>query len=90
MLYGPPAETIVGALLIVRVAASEKTVLQPLLNLARYCLPSSLAVAVNVRVLEVAPVMSVKIEPFVLTCHCTAELPLADAVKLTLLPAHTV
>jgi hypothetical protein len=75
------------------VAALVVAVPQTFVNTARYWFPVCEAATVNVRVVEVAPGMFVKLAPLlVLTCHCTvgAGLPLAPAVKVTLLPALTL
>src|SRR5439155_24526588 len=75
----------------VSVAALLLAVPQALVNTARYWLPLCESCAVKVRLVFVSPTMSVKPEP-VLTCHCTvgAGVPLAAAVKVTLLPACTL
>ena len=81
-----------GGVFTVNVALVVGTLLpQLLLNRARYRLPLSAAVVVNVKLVLVAPALSVKlIPPSVLTCHWTvgAGLPLAVAVKLADPPAH--
>src|SRR5258707_11833359 len=82
-----------GVVLTVNVAAVVATLLpHVLVKRARYFLPLSAAAVVNESVVLVAPPMSVKVMPSVLTCHCTVGdgLPLAAAVKLARAPAHTV
>src|SRR5207244_2286903 len=82
-----------GAVFTVKLAAEVAALLQPLLNTARYCWPLSPAAGLRVRVGLVAPARLLKLlPPSVLTCHCTvgAGVPLAAAVKVALLPAHTV
>lgn len=64
-----------------------------LLNSARYCLPSSPTVGVNVYVALVAPAIFPQLDPpSVETCHCTAGAgwPVAAAVKLNGEPVHAV
>src|SRR5438132_835478 len=82
-----------GPLSRVKIAALLATLAtHRLLNRARYCLPSSAATALKVRLGLVAPAISLNVTPpSVLTCHWTvgAGLPLAAALKLTL-PGHTV
>src|SRR5437773_1076089 len=70
----------------VSVAALLLAVPRALVKTARYWLPFCDNCAVKVRLVLVAPPMSVNPEP-VLTCHCTvgAGEPLAAAVKVTLL-----
>src|SRR5208337_5672206 len=84
----------VGAESTVRVAALVVAVPTLLVKTAWYSLPFWAAVVlVRVRVVLVAPVMSLKVEPLsVLTCHCTVGvgLPLAAAVKVAVWPAVTV
>lgn len=59
-----------GAVLTVNVAAVVVAVLHELANTARYLLPSCDAFVVKESVAEVAPGMSLKLEPpSVLTCH---------------------
>jgi hypothetical protein len=80
-----------GMALTVNVAALELTVLVLFVHTARYCLLLSAVVAVNVSVPLVAPAMLDHVLPLVLTCHCAVGtgVPVADEVKLTLVPAHT-
>src|SRR5271166_4710107 len=82
------------AVLTVRVAALVVAVPTLLVNTARYSSPFwAVVVLLRVRVVLVAPVMSLKVEPLsVLTCHCTVGvgLPLAAAVKVAVWPAVTV
>lgn len=84
---------IMGAKLTVSVAAALVAVPTAFVKTARYWFPFWVELAVNVRVVEVAPVTLLNVvPPFVLTCHWTvgAGFPLAAAVKLTLAPAVTV
>src|SRR5204863_1517113 len=76
----------------VRVAALEVAVLHALVKTARYCLPLSESCAVKVRLVEVAPPMSVKVIPSGEDCHWTvgAGEPLAAAVKVTGEPDGTL
>ena len=81
-----------GAVQVLSVAACVVAPPHELVKTARYRLPSSLACTTNVRVVLVAPEISVN-GPFItLTCHCTVGvgLPLAAAVNVTLLPGVTV
>jgi hypothetical protein len=83
----------VGPSFTVRAAAVVVAVLQVLVKTAWNWFPSCPAAAVKVRVVEVAPGTSLKVAPpSVLTCHWTvgAGVPLAAALKETLLPAQTV
>jgi hypothetical protein len=82
-----------GGTFTVRMAAVVVAVLHVLVNTARYCLPLSAPAAMKLRVVEVAPGMSLKVPPpFVLTCHCTVGLgvPLAAAVNVAVWPEFTV
>jgi hypothetical protein len=76
----------------VSVAALELTALVLLVHTARYCLLLSAVAATNANVPLVAPEIFDHVVPFVLTCHCTVGtgVPVADEIKLTLIPAHTV
>ena len=59
-----------GSAFTVNIAAVEFTTPQLLLNCARYCLPSSLKLVVNVSVVLVAPDTFVKFRPpSPLACH---------------------
>jgi len=83
----------IGAVLTVNIAAVVVAVPHELVKTARYLLPFCEAAAVKVNVVLVAPETLEKVlPPLVLTCHWTvgAGLPLAAAVKLTLLPLQTV
>src|SRR5437762_1289782 len=75
----------------VSVAAAVVALPQALVKTARYWLPLWDDCAVNVRLVVVAPGMSLKPEP-VSTCHCTvgAGLPEAEAVKVAVVFSHTV
>src|SRR5438309_1357135 len=82
-----------GGTFTVRVAAVVVAVPQVFVNTARYCLPPSAPAAVKLRVVDVAPGMSVKLTPpLMLTCHCTVGVgvPLAAAVNVAVWPAFTV
>jgi hypothetical protein len=82
-----------GTALTVSVAALELTVPPMFVHAARYCLLLSAIVVAKVKVLLVAPLILLQLEPpFVLTCHCTvgAGLPLAAELKLALTLAHLV
>jgi hypothetical protein len=84
---------IAGEVFTVRVAAVVVSVPQVAVKTARYWLPFCPAAAVKVSVVDMAPGTSPNVAPpLVLTCHCTVGvgIPLAAAVKETLLPAHTV
>jgi hypothetical protein len=76
----------------VSVAALVVTVPTELVNTALYIFPFCEKVVVKVSVVEVALGTLLNAPPLTLTCHCTvgAGLPLAAAVKVTLLPALTV
>ena len=66
---------------------------QRFVKTARYRFPFSPIVAVNVRLVDVAPeILFQSAPPLVLICHCTVGVgvPLAAATKVTLPPAHTV
>ena len=82
------------AVVTVRVAALVVAVPTLLVNTAWYSSPFwAVVVLLRVRVVLVAPGMSLKVEPpSVLTCHCTVGvgLPLAAAVKVAVWPAVTV
>src|SRR5713226_1232814 len=78
--------------LTVRVAALVVAVPTELVNTARYWLPLIATVVLGiVSVVEVAPARSVKVIPFVETCHCTVGVgpPDADAVNAAVTPAVT-
>ena len=79
-----------GIAFTVSVAGLELTALVLFVHTARYCLLLSAVVAVNVIVPLVAPVIFDQAVPLVLTCHCAVGtgVPVADEVKLTLVPAH--
>src|SRR5206468_1373902 len=82
-----------GGTFTVRVAAVVVAVPQVFVNTARYCLPLSAPAAVKLRVVVVAPGMSVNVAPpLMLTCHCTVGVgvPLAAAVNVAVWPAFTV
>ncbi len=85
---------ITGAVgLTVKVAGLDVADPATLVKTARYCLPLSVAWAVKLYVVEVAPGISdQELPPFALTCHCTVGLgfPLAAALKLAVCPALTV
>ncbi len=80
--------------LTTRVAALVVALPAAFVNTARYLFPLCDAVtAVNASVAEVAPPTLLNVTPLsVLNCHCTVGggVPLADAMKLALLPAVTV
>jgi hypothetical protein len=80
-----------GIAFTVSVAGLELTELVLFVHTARYCLLLSAVVAANVSVPLVAPAIFDQVVPFVLTCHCTVGtgVPLADEIKLALVPAHT-
>ena len=83
----------VGAVFTVSVAAVVVAVPAALVNTARYWLPLSAAVAVNMSVVLVAPEIGANDPPpLVLTSHCTvgAGLPLLEAVKVAVPPSQTV
>src|SRR5678816_3845139 len=86
------AGSVVCVTTTVSVAAVVVAVPPGLVNTARYWLPLSAKVAVNISVVLVAPEILVKGPPPVLTCHCTvgAGKPLAAAVKVAVWPSHTV
>jgi len=73
-------------------AGLELTELELFVHTARYCLLLSAVVGENVNVPLVAPAMFDHEVPLVLTCHCTVGtgVPVADEIKLTIVPAHTV
>src|ERR1041384_8358462 len=73
----------------VSVAAAVVAVPQEFVNTARYWLPFCEICVVKVRLVFVAPMMSVNGPPPVEICHCTvgAGVPVAPAVKVTGLPA---
>ena len=75
----------------VSVATAEVALPQVLLKIARNVLPLCAALAAKLSGLLVAPGMLVNPPPL-LACHCNdgAGEPLAAAVKLAELPAHTV
>ena len=81
-----------GIAFTVNIAALELTVPALLVHTARYCLLLSAAVAANVNVALVAPVIFVHVVPLVLDCHCTVGegVPLAAELKLAFAPAHLV
>src|SRR5207244_12386929 len=83
-----------GAGFTVRMAAVVVALPPGLVNTAWYWLPESpRTVAAVVKVVDVAPGMSVKVAPpSVLTCHCTVngEAPDAAAVKAAVWPSTTV
>jgi hypothetical protein len=85
-------EIVTSGAVTVRVAAVVVTVPTELVNTAWYLFPFCEKAAVNVSVVEVALGTLLNAPPLTLTCHCTvgAGLPLAAAVKVTLLPALTV
>ena len=73
-----------AALVTVNVAAPVVRVPDKFVNAARYRFPSCDTLAVNVRVVEVAPGTLLKVAPpSVLTCHCTvgAGVPFAAALN---------
>src|SRR5450432_847050 len=97
----PPAFTvtstgfsvITGPAVTVSVAAVVVALPTLLVNTARYWLPLSVACAVKLSVVEVAPAMLVNVAPpFVLSCHCTVGvgLPLAAATNEAIDPALTL
>ncbi len=82
-----------GAVLTVNVAALLVADPAGLVKTARYCLPLSVAWAVKLYVVEVAPGISdQELPPFVLTCHCALGVgePLAAALNVAVWPAVTV
>src|SRR6266481_3993468 len=82
-----------GGTFTVRVAAVVVAGPQVFVNTARYCLPLSAPAAVKLRVVVVAPGMSVNVAPpLMLTCHCTVGVgvPLAAAVNVAVWPWLTV
>ena len=76
----------------VNVAGLEFAVPAIFVHTARYCLLLSPVATANVRVVFVAPLISVQTVPFVLTCHCTVGvgMPVAAEVKVTLFAAQIV
>jgi hypothetical protein len=76
----------------VKVAAAVADEPHWLVNTARYIFPLRAAVTdVRVSDMLLAPAMSEKLEPpSVLSCHCTFEALVADAVKVALPPSQTV
>jgi hypothetical protein len=83
----------VGVVLTVRIAAEEVVEPAEFVKTVRYRFPLSPVATVKVYVTDVAPEMLFQVvPPSLLTCHCTVGvgLPLAVAVKLTLLPAQAV
>src|SRR2546422_889009 len=85
--------TAATGVLTVKMAAVVVAVPQEFVKAARYRDPFWLAAAVKLRVVAVAPGMSVKVPPpSVLSCHCTvgAGRPLAADVNVAVLPAHAV
>jgi hypothetical protein len=85
-------EIVTSAAVTVRVAAVVVAVPTEFVKTAWYLFPFCENAAVNVSVVEVALATLVNAAPLTLTCHCTvgAGVPLAAAVKVTLLPTLTV
>jgi hypothetical protein len=82
-----------GAPVNVSVAAVVVAIPATLVNTAWYLFPFCPAVVANVSVVEIAPATLLNVAPpEALTCHWTVGigLPLAAAVKLTLLPTLTI
>src|SRR5882757_2393894 len=80
-----------GPAVTVSVAAVVVALETLLVKTARYWLPESPSDVEKVKVVEVAPMISVKVPPpLVLICHCTVGvgLPEAAAVKVTVLVAE--
>src|SRR5258708_5627443 len=85
--------TAATGVLTVKVAAAVAGDPHEFVKTARYWFPFCPAVAVKLRVVEIAPGMLLKVAPaFVLPCHCTvgAGVPLAAAVNVAVWVAKTV
>src|ERR1700719_1425173 len=79
-----------GAELTVNVAADVVTEAQEFVKTARNLLLLSVDAVVKLYVAELAPLILVNVMPSGETCHCTVLFPFAAAVKVAVVPLHTV
>ena len=81
-----------GIELTVNIAAPDVAVPAIFVHTARYCLPLSAVVVVNVKMLPVAPpILFHELPLLMLCCHCTVGTgpPLAPELNVTISPAHS-